>query len=73
MVRITVFPLYSLEIIPLPIEQEPGWAPELLWTVWRSEMSFASAWIPTPDRPDRSIVAIPPTLSWPNWNALEKI
>jgi hypothetical protein len=71
MVRITLCPLYSLQITAVPIEQEAGWAPELLWTVWKRETSFASARIPTLDRPERSIVAIPPTLSWLNWNVLK--
>jgi len=36
-------PLYLLDRTPLPIEQEAGWAPETILTIWGRELSLA--WI----------------------------
>jgi hypothetical protein len=39
---------------PVPIEQEAGWAPEPIWTLWRWEKSFPCLeW--KPGRPARSL------------------
>jgi hypothetical protein len=36
-VNFTPQPLNPQERSPLPIEQEAGWAPELVWMIWRVE------------------------------------
>jgi hypothetical protein len=28
---------------PIPIEQETGWAPQLIWAFWRRDKSLAAA------------------------------
>jgi hypothetical protein len=40
--------LYPGERTPVPIEQEAGWAPELVWTKRLEEKSFAPAGDRTP-------------------------
>ena len=47
----------------VPVEYEAGWAPEPVWTVWRTEKFLAPYSVRTPDRPARSPVAIPTGLS----------
>jgi hypothetical protein len=47
----------------VPTEKDGGIAPEPVWTFWRRDKSVAPAGIWTPDRPVRSLVAIPTTLS----------
>ena len=60
---IAPLPLYPREKIrPVPIEEEAGWSPAPVWSVWRTEKSLIHAGIRTPDRPERSLVAIPTTL-----------
>jgi len=46
---------------PIPIEQEAGKAPRLVWTFWRRGKSVAPAGIRTTDRPVRGIVLISTT------------
>ena len=46
----------SRERTPVPIEQEAGEEPRLVWTFWRRGKSVAPAGIRTTDRPARSIV-----------------
>jgi hypothetical protein len=47
---------FSLEKeLQLPIEQEPGWAPGLLWAFWRREESLAPDGDQIPDRPALSL------------------
>jgi hypothetical protein len=41
------------------IEEETGWAPQTFWTLWRREKSFVPTGIRIPDRPSRSVLAIP--------------
>jgi len=48
---------------PVPIEQVAGWAPELVWAFWISQISLASAENQTPDCPDHSLVTILTELS----------
>jgi hypothetical protein len=50
-VNTTPRPLYPRERTPVPVEQETGWAPNL---VWRREIFLNPAGIWTPDRPARS-------------------
>ena len=40
-VNITPPPLFTLEVNPVPIEQEAGWVPETVWTFWRREKYLA--------------------------------
>jgi hypothetical protein len=37
-----------VERIPVPTGQEAGWAPELVWELWRRENSLAAAGNQTP-------------------------
>ena len=47
---------------PVPIVQEAGWAPG---PVWISAENLAHTGIRSPDRPSRSVIAIPTTLPGP--------
>jgi hypothetical protein len=53
---------FTLGNEPVPIVQEAGWAPGLVWTVAEN---LAPTGIRSPDRPARSSVAIPTELSRP--------
>jgi len=46
------------------IQQEPGWAPDLVWTFWRTGKPFVPARNPTLDHPDHSTVTVPTTWPW---------
>jgi hypothetical protein len=52
---------------PVPIVQEAGWAPGLVWT---GAENLASTGIRSPDRPARSSVAIPTELPGPHTHIL---
>jgi hypothetical protein len=56
---VTPRPLYAREGNMVSIEQEAGWAPKPGCTFWRRDKSVAPTGIQTPDRPARSVVAIP--------------
>lgn len=43
------------------IQQEPGWAPDLVSTFWRTGISLALARNPTLDHPEHSTVTVPTT------------
>jgi hypothetical protein len=62
-VNFTPWPLYPGEITLLPTEWEAEWAPEAVLMFWRSKKSLAPTGIKTPDRPGRSLVVTPTTLS----------
>ena len=51
MVSVTPRPLFTPEKYPVPIVQEAGWAPGLVWTVAEN---LASTGIRSPDRSARS-------------------
>jgi hypothetical protein len=59
-VNFTHQPLYPQERTLIPIKQEVGWAPELVWT---REKSLDPARIQTPDCPVCSAFITPTTLS----------
>jgi len=46
---------------PVPIEYEAGWAPEPVWTFWKTDESLTTE-IRTLDSPARSPVTIPTAL-----------
>ena len=48
---------------PAHIQQEAGWATVAVLTFWRRGKSLAPAGIPTPNRPVRSLVTVPTTLT----------
>jgi len=48
----------------IPIEQKSGWAPELVWRLWKGEMSLHPSGIQNPDCPVCSPVTIPTMLPW---------
>jgi hypothetical protein len=50
--------LYAREGTLVPIENEVGWAPERAWTIREEKNLFLLAGIRTPDRLDRSVVAV---------------
>jgi hypothetical protein len=54
--------LYLQERTPVPIEQEAGWATEVVWTFWRREKSLAHTGIWTPDSPPACSLVIIPTM-----------
>jgi len=54
-------PPYPLDRTPLPIEQEAGWAPETILTIWGREISLAWIWNQHGSTP--RLVAIPTTQS----------
>lgn len=37
--------------VAVPMEQEAGWAPEPMWTIWSREKSVVPAAVPNPERP----------------------
>jgi hypothetical protein len=39
---------------PVPIGQEAGWAPELVWTIWRKLLTLPGLELPPFSRPARS-------------------
>jgi hypothetical protein len=55
-INITSWPLYPREKSPTPMEQEVGWAPELVWMIWKREKSLVLAWIQTPVQPACSLL-----------------
>ena len=55
-------PLYSRERDLVPILQEDGWAPG---TIWTGAENLAPLGIRSPDRPARSVLAIPTELPGP--------
>ena len=62
-VSVTPRPLFTPGKNPLPIVQEAGWAPG---TVWTGAENHVQTGIRSPDRPARSVVAIPTTLPGPH-------
>jgi len=58
---VTAWPLYAREGKTESIEQGAGWDPKPGCTFWRRGKSLVPTRIPTPDRPARSLVAIPTT------------
>jgi len=58
-------PLFIPAKDPVPIVQDDGWAPGLVWT---GAENLASTGIRSPDRPARSSVAIPTELPGPRRN-----
>lgn len=63
MVKINSRPLYALERIPVPIKEETGWTPEMLWTFSRRKKSIVCGGIWILDLPARSSVSVTTALS----------
>jgi len=59
MVNITPRLIYPQKIIPLPIEKEAGWAPEMDWKFWRRGKPIIPTRIPILDHLSSGPVAIP--------------
>jgi len=49
--NITSWSLYCRERRPVTIEEKAKWAPESVWTMWRTEKSLNPVWMCIPDRP----------------------
>ena len=64
MVSVTPRPLFTPRKDPVPILQEAGWAPGPVWTGAEN----LTTGIRSPDRPARSVVAIPTELPGPQYN-----
>jgi len=47
--NLTPWPLYRPERVPVPVEEDTGWAPEPVWMVLENRKSLASAEIRPPD------------------------
>jgi hypothetical protein len=60
-VNVTPRPLYS------PEQNMGGGAAEAGWTIWRTDKWLVLDGIRIPDRPTRSLVHIPTTVSWLTW------
>jgi hypothetical protein len=62
-VYFTPLPFKTREGPPLPVEEQAGWAPEPVWTIWKREQSLALSGIRMPSLPVRVLVSVPLTLS----------
>ena len=63
MISFTSRPLYPRERTPVPIKQEAGWAPKLVWTFRPNKKFLALVVIRNPNRISSSVFAIMSTLS----------
>lgn len=59
MVKLTPRQFLLRKITPVPFESEAGWAPDPVWTFSKRGKFLVSDGIRNPDRPVRSLVAIP--------------
>jgi hypothetical protein len=58
-VKLTPRQFLLRKITPVPLELEAGWAPDPVWKFSKRGQFLVSAGIRNPDRPVRSLVAIP--------------
>ena len=57
MVNVTSRQFYRRQTMPVPTEQEAGWAPEPISTIWKRYKFLVPTGIRTLDRPAHSLVA----------------